>query len=325
MASVSLSDLIAKIRRITGRPSANQISDTSIVNYVNLFYEYDFPQELKAFDFKTLYTFTTQPDQDEYILSQTNRNLYKSFEPPVYCSGYQIGYYQNREHFYNLWPSITTQMDLAIGSGIAGPYTGTLNAVSILKGSVLISAVGPAGTTLIAQDNGAGTFIGDVVAGGTINYTTGAISLTFTGAIALGDVITAKWVQYNSARPQGVLFFNNTFIVRPVPDDAYVIQLQTYIKPFAVTAIIDVHEQYTTTDLTAQPLLEEYFQLLAYGSSLKIFADSLEMENYSMIHPIYKEQLSLVERRTLMQIKTQRVQTIFSDNLYTSGYRLPTY
>jgi hypothetical protein len=97
MANVTLAHLMTKIRRLTARPSPNQISDASIIDYINLFYQFDFPQELKLFDFHTTYSFITQPNQDTYTLSQANRNIYTSFEPPVYCSGYGINYYQNRE------------------------------------------------------------------------------------------------------------------------------------------------------------------------------------------------------------------------------------
>lgn len=317
MANVTLADLIAKIRKITARPSTNQISDNSIIDYINLFYQFDFPQALKTFDFHTTYSFVTQPNIGDYTLSQNDRNLYKSFEPPVYCSGYQMEYYQNREQFFRLWPHLFTENDFATSTGIAGPYANTVPGIPILQSNVLLSVVGPLGNTLVANDVptpgfATGTFAGD--AAGTINYVTGAISITWNAIPPAGNIMTVKSVVYQASRPLSLLFFDNTFSVRPVPDDAYTIEIQTYLTPTA----------YIAATPTARPFLDEYYQVLAYGAALKIFSDSLEMENYSALRPIYQEHLSFVERKTLMQIKTQRTQTIYSENMNWNVNKLPT-
>lgn len=321
MANVTLTDLIAKIRKLTARPSTNQITDDTITDYVNLFYEYDFPQNLKIFDFKTTYSFFTQPNVGTYQLSQSDRNNYKSFEPPVYASGFSMTYYQNREQFYRLWPQLFTSMDFAVATAAigAGPYANTLTSFPVMQNTVLLSVVGPAGTTLIAKDLptpglSTGTFTGDVLAGGTINYATGAISLTWNAIPPAGNIITAKWTPYQASRPLSILFYDDTFILRPIPDQAYEIELQAFLKPTA----------YDTANPNIRPFLDDYFQVLAYGASCKIFADSLEMENYQMIRPLYEEQLHMCERKSMMQIKTQRTQTIYSENLYWSNNRLPT-
>ena len=323
--NVNLADLISKIRKITARPSPNQITDTTIVDYINLFYESDFAQALKLFDFRTTYSFITQPNVDQYTLSQNNRNQYKSFEPPVYCSGYYINWYQNREQFFRFYPNLSTSMNLVTATGIAGPYTGTLNALPVLTNNVLISVVGPTGVTLTCQDDGVGNLVGDVVAGvSNINYITGVINVTWNAAIPLGNIITARWVPYQPSRPLSILFYDNVFILRPVPDQAYKIEMQTFIKPFAVVPATDVREEYTIIDTLALPYLEDYFQLLAYGAARKIFLDSMEMENVANIEPFYREQMAYAERKSMMQIKTQRTQTIYSENLYWNANRLPT-
>jgi hypothetical protein len=325
MANVSLTDLIVKIRKLTARPSTNQITDATIIDYVNLFYEFDFPQELKLFDFKTTYSFVTQPNQAEYPLTQADRNLYKSFEPPVYCSGYNVSWYQSREQFFRIWPNASTTMQLSVATAVigAGPYTGTLNAFPVVPGNVLLSVVGPAGNTLVAEDDGVGGFTGDVVAG-TINYVTGAISVTWNAVPPAGNIITARWVPYQASRPLAVLYFDNVFTLRPIPDQAYKIDIQTFIQPFAVMPGTDVPVEYSTLTTTALAFLNDYFQLLAYGAARKIFIDSMEMENIANIQPFYKEQLSLAERKSMMQIKTQRTSTIYSDNMGWGAERLPT-
>ena len=42
-APSTLADIRSKVRRITARPSALQITDAEIDNYINTFYIYDFP------------------------------------------------------------------------------------------------------------------------------------------------------------------------------------------------------------------------------------------------------------------------------------------
>jgi len=312
MANVTLTDLIAKIRKLTARPSTNQISDNTITDYVNQFYEFDFPQNLKLFDFRTTYTFITQPNVDTYQLSVADRNLYKSFEPPVYCSGYQLSFHENRDTFYRYYPDLSTTMTLTTATGIAGPYAGAVSSLPIIRGTVLVTAVGADGHTYTATDvpNTAtplipqtGTFAGDVVAGGTINYVTGAISLTFTVLIPAGNLITVRYAFSQPAKPLSMLFYDNTFTLRPVPDQAYEIEMQAFLTPTA----------YATASPNATPFLNDYFQVIAFGAALKIFVDSAELENYQRLEPLYREQLLLCERKSLMQIKSVRAPTIYSD------------
>lgn len=298
-------DLITKVRKLTAR-AVSQMSDLDIVDYINQVYEFDLPQELKVFDFKRTYEFTTEPNVDEYTLSQDDRNNYKSFEPPIYVDGYNISYFQNRDMFFGNWPRVNTAQDLSTGTNVVGPYTGTLSGTPVLRKSVLISAINAAGTTLTAIDNGSGVLTGDVSAG-TVNYTTGAISVTFSSAIPTGNTITARYNQYAAARPQAVLFYDNVFTLRPIPDAAYKVQIEAYLKPTAYN--------YTGGDDPTRPYLDSYFQFLAYGAALKIFADSTEMDSYAQIRPLYEEQLTLIGRKTIMQIRTQRTPTIYTDNM----------
>jgi len=77
--------------------------------------------------------------------------------------------------------------DISVGTGGIGPYVGTLDCLEILPGSVAVTDT--AGQEL--SDDGAGNLSGDGV--GTIDYQSGAISVTFTGAVALGDPIRVEW------------------------------------------------------------------------------------------------------------------------------------
>jgi hypothetical protein len=70
-------------------------------------------------------------------------------------------------------------ISLGIGTGAPGTYTGTLNG-PVLPGSVVLTLAGVSSAT----DNGLGVIAGAGVTG-TVNYTTGAVSVTLTTAAAM--------------------------------------------------------------------------------------------------------------------------------------------
>jgi hypothetical protein len=330
MATISLSSLITKIRKLTARPSSLEITDSEITDYINLFYEYDFPFEIKDFNFKSTFTFQTQPNQDKYDLTSmiigssglSPINYYKSFEPPVFVNGYESSYYQNQEDFFRMFPKLDTIETIAVADGGVGPYTGTISATPILKGSILMSAATPTGVNLLVVDNGQGQLIEanstaitpPVI--GSINYTTGSFTVTFQGvATEAGTNITAKFNSYSASRPYALLYYEDYFLMRPVPDDSYTVEISAFLKP---TSFISSAPASVPTKF-----LNDYFQLLAYGTACKIFIDSLETESYAQLKPRLDEEIQRVERRTIMQVKTQRASTIYSDSPNYVGYRYP--
>jgi len=304
----TLNNIRTKVRRITKSPSSNQITDAQIDDYVNTFYLYDFPEQLRLINLKETYSFITEPGIDIYDFTP---NTVISIEPPVYIGGYEIQLYQNREQYFYAYPEYQRNEVLTLGTAIAGAYNGTITATPVKRGRVLLSTVDNAGNALSAQDDGAGSFTGDVVAGSTINYETGAIAaLTWSGIIANGEEIRVQYVNYQSSRPYAALFYNDQIQLSPVPDQAYEFKINAYVTPTALTNAAD------------EPELREWWQLLALGACLKIFEDRLDMESYQKVQVLFEQQMSLVERRTLKQISINRAATIYSTNIgYSNPYR----
>jgi len=303
--STDLSAIQTKVRRLTGRLSPNQLSDADLNQYINNFYLYNLPEHLRLFNLKQNYSFDLEPDVLEYTF---DFNQFISVEPPCYVGGYEIDYYQDQQSFFNNFTKRKFEAILAAGSGIAGPYAGTLTGTPILRNSVFISAVDAGGNSLVAEDDGAGSFTGDVLAGATIDYDTGAIAnLTFTAVIPGGENINAQYFPFQAARPLAVLFFNDTFTFWPVPDKAYQFEIEAFVRP---TELVGA---------ATNPQLNEWWELLAYGAALKILGDTLDMDGYGKVKILFDEQMSLVERRTLKQLSNQRVQTIYD------GYDKSTY
>lgn len=151
---------------------------------------------------------------------------------------------------------------------------------------------------------------------GTINYATGAFSITnFTIAgiaqnIPSGNAINCQYVPYVPSRPQSVVFFQDQFLLYPIPDQAYTVSFEAYKYPFSFSG--------QNTALT--PQLTEWWEMLAYGAADKIFADNADFESMAKFRPLLDEQMRLALRRTIVQQTSERAATI-----YTEQTQFPQY
>ena len=85
--------------------------------------------------------------------------------------------------------STTTSEAYGTGSGITGPYTHTAAHIPVARGTITITAGAQS-----AVDDGNGNFITTPAGGtGTVNYTTGAMSITFNGSVAGATPITVTY------------------------------------------------------------------------------------------------------------------------------------
>ena len=343
LATSQLQNIRATIRRITGRTSPSTITDEQIDNYINTFYVYDMPEHLKLESLRVNYQFLTSANQAIYDFPI---EYYLNNMPPVYIAGYQSYMTQSRENFYRVNSTFQYKQDsVAIGNGTAGPYTGTLTTTYVLQGykpnppgaysldttvlpkniiwGITFSGKAAAGTAGIAQsvsliDDGQGNLfdINDpncdpLNARGTINYITGAFALNnFSQAIDNGQQINAQYVAYKASRPQSVLYYNNQFMVYPVPDQAYVVSFEAFQYP---TAFLVSGTGGGDPDAAKSPLLSEWWQLLAYGAALKVFSDNADFENYMKFRPLFEEHMRLVNRRTINQYSTERTSSIYTE------------
>ena len=333
----TLGDIIQKVRRITKSPSQNMITDNQIIQYINTYYLYDFPQELRLENTLTNFNFTTIPYQETYKLP-TDSVI--TVEPPLYINGYKSFFTQSQDKFYLLYPRLgITMNNIAVGNGTAGPYTFTLGNAPLLQNNIVISTVDAAGNNAIATDlpNGTATgyLTGQYILTGSINYITGAGSITFVNSIPSGTYLNAQAVPYSPSRPVACLFFNDTIWLRPVPDSAYLVNVQAYVNPIACL----LGQNYNpptdggTTDTmlpsppnvanvpagfvfdTETPQLKQWWQLIAWGASMKIFEDRGDLENIQRFMPLFTRQRDLVLRRTLVEMASERAATIYSEQV----------
>lgn len=349
-----LGQIQTKVRRLTRNPSTSQLSDLDLNSYINTFVVYDFPEQLRTFNLRKSFTFYTNPGQDVYNTdiasfagNTTNllynfQNLYLTVHPPVYIAGFQGFYSQSREQFIGIYPQVRNILATGLtGNGTPGSFTGVVNTqqtipplpnnqlLGLLQGHVLFDCVGTNGIALSLVDvpvvdpvTGYKTVNGNlydpnsaayqaaliipptvITANNTINYSTGVFTITFSANTLANAPINSQTVPMNLGLPQALLYYNNQFTIRPIPDQAYPVNFEVYQRPTALLA-------------TGQaPELEEYWQLIALGASIKVLQDRMEMDTVQLIYPEYNNQLKLCLRRTLVQYSNERTSTIYTEQV----------
>jgi hypothetical protein len=325
----TLAQIRTKVRRLTRSPSTAQLTDADIDSYVNNFVLYDFPEHLRLFKLRTTFTFYTKPYVDTYATNTTTlldplynfKNKYVSVHPPVYIAGYNSFYSQNREQFFGIYPIVNSVDSIgSTGDGVTTNFTGTLPNAPFLQNNVTFTSVAVANVGLINETNtaiavkdvpsdpfdGTGTFINAISGAavvGNINYINGLYNITFPVAPGSGQAINVETVPYQAAQPQALLYYQDTFTVRPVPDESYPINMEVYIRPTELLLVTDM------------PELSEWWQYIAYGASKKVFEDRMDLDSVQLIMAEFKKQELLAQRRTIVQYTNERTATIYIDQV----------
>lgn len=226
---------------------------------------------------------------------------YVTITPPLYIAGYESFYTQSESEMFRLYPKLRNITALTYGGGGSGIFSGFLAAVPVLRNNVLINTLDTSNRPMNLQDDGLGNLVGDGT--GTIDYVTGVISGTFNNNILSGQVVNSQTVPYVASRPTAALFYQNIMTLRPVPDQAYNIEIEAYKRPTALLAT------------NQQPLLREWWQFLAMGAALKVFEDRGDLKSYGEYRPIFDEYRRLAERKTIVQYTSDRTATIYTEQL----------
>lgn len=134
----------------------------------------------------------------------------------------------------------------------------------------------------------------------TINYLTGEINVTFPVSIPQGNNINVQVYYFQSGLPRGILFYNNTLTLRAPPAMAYLVELEAYLTPAAFLS---------TSSAIPFGYMAEY---IARGAARKILSDVGDVEQFQFYEQFFKEQESLVWKRSQRQFTATRTQTIYS-------------
>ncbi len=117
---------------------------------------------------------------------------------------------------------------------------------------------------------------------GTVNYVTTQITVNFPVAPAAGTMINVWAATYQVGRPYNLLFWNNEFTIRPVPDNVYLCEVEVYQTP----------AQFMMT--TDNPVLNQWWQYIAYGTACELLRERQDMEGVQNLMEGFKRQEGLV-------------------------------
>jgi hypothetical protein len=212
--------------------------------------------------------------------------------PSVTVDGFCIELYADPNNFYQDWPAQDNKQTIGNGTGLLNNFPANISAFPILPRSLYVTD-----GTQVVQDDGNGGFVQvspinvPSTASGVVDYLSGTISaLSFNNPPANNTTITATSQTYQPNRPQAILFFPQTplpnatqaslnavnmFVLRPVPDQTYLIKMHGIQIPQAMVNYTDV------------PFRPDLGPLIALGAALHRFKLFNQMDQYDQYLPEY--------------------------------------
>ena len=305
----NLSNISLVTRSVSGQIDANQFTDSQVEFYVNSYYQYDLPRELKIEELYTQYTFMTLPNLGVYTLpgNFSDGTAFTHVEPKLYVNGQPIFYTQDTNQFYHWTPRLFAVETIGYGDGVTTVFNYATNQIPIVpnqKSSVMITELAPRGSGMTSvesfYDEGDGTqangFIGTLTStllvgggSGTIAYQSYPfagntnIQVTFATAPVLNQQIEVTYHFEQLGIPTSVLFYDRQFNFYPVPDTTYQIRIDAYFQPAQLVNPSDI------------PVKQEWGEIIAMGAALKILRNLGQYDKYKEV-----EQYYLIERSKVM-------------------------
>lgn len=208
----------------------------------------------------------------------------------------------------------------------ASPYDGnSIIPITSVDSAFFITSIDKTGASVVVQDSGQ-FLTGNVnygllmqpgsapwgcipLPGGysitenTVNYLTGQVNVTFPVDIPLGNDINVQCYFFNTGLPRGILYYNNSIILRTPPDTQYLVELDAYLSPAAFLS---------SSQAVQFGYMAEY---IARGAARKILSDTGDVEQFQFYEPLFREQELLVWKRSQRQFTATRTETLYSQGL----------
>jgi hypothetical protein len=287
-----LGDIRQVIRNVTSSPSEYQLTNAAIDDAINKFYLYVLPDDMKPFKTLVPYVFYTLQNQVEYTF---NLETYMSLEPEMFCNGMQLFYYQDQSIWLREYQYQYQQDNFASGDGVTVTFNVTADQIPIVPGTVIVTD-GVENFTDPLKD---GVLTGSLGGVGTVDYSSGAVTVNFATAPPAGNSIIFTWAPLINGRPRA-LYFNEgagTIQFSPIPDQAYRIDAQAYIIPTAFIAGGSAFQN---------PEQQYWGYTIGYGTSLEIFRQRGQMDQLALYRPEYEYYLDRAIGRSTQQYSSQR-------------------
>jgi hypothetical protein len=106
--SFTVAEIKAKIRKLTGKPSTGQISETNLLAEINKFYQYTFPQEAQIKAFEQHVAFNTVDGTGTKEVSAIDSSII-NVTGPVYVDGDEITFWTDHQLFFQEYPLSSTE------------------------------------------------------------------------------------------------------------------------------------------------------------------------------------------------------------------------
>ena len=136
-----------------------------------------------------------------------------------------------------------------------------------------------------------------------VNYSSGDVYITFPSAPPSGSPITVQLFEMAFGQPTACLFFDNTIMLYPPPDQPYTISLDAYLTP---------------ASFLSSPQAVPYAYMLEYialGAALKLMNETGDVEQISLYKPLF------IEAESNVYVRSQRTKTQTpSPTIYNQGY-----
>lgn len=199
----------------------------------------------------------------------------------------------------NTFPSVWITSTDSTGANVVVADSGQFLTTNVNYGLLMAPGKAPNGNTALP-----GVYS---TSSNTINYNTGMITVTFPVNIPAGQNINVQAWYYNPGLPRAILYYNNTLTLRSIPAMQYLVEIDAYLSPAA----------YLTTAAALQfGYMAEY---IARGAARKILSDTGDVEQFQFYEPFFREQETLVWKRSQRQFTASRTQTIYSQGTYQNG------
>jgi len=246
-STLSSTEIMRKgVRRYTKSYSESQLSTTEIDEALNTVFLYKLPTQNTLNGLRTTLRFYTEPYVGSYSTNTADssdplynfKNAYTVSNGSVFISGELAYFTQSRSDFYTKYPRSITSKSIGTGNGIEVTFTGSLDSYPVLPNDIIFASKDLSDNYLKIYDDGDGNLTGN--GSGTIDYITGEYNIAFDTAPKDGEDIYVQSCTYKASRPDSVLFYDNTFNLRPIPDKSYSIEVDVLRRPTEMTNAADV-------------------------------------------------------------------------------------
>lgn len=338
-ASSTVGYIRQKVRKLTTSPSESSLSTSLLDQYINNAYTNDFPYGIKVDQMRAVYKFYTEPYVDQYPLDV---NYTQGVRGPMYVDGIQGTLFKDRQQFFNIWPKFPTKLQPASGDGTTTSFTFTVQG-PILPNTVTLGCLSTTGDAITITDDGNGNLyyrfpnarvyvpsvnanpqtagmsnantanpgVTNSVLVGTVGYVTGNFSFNTSLASVIpasGEYFNLFYYLYQTGRPYSLLFWNNTFTIRPVPKLVHQIEVEVYLTPVQFMLSTD------------HPILNQWAKYISYLASIDILFDRQDLDGVENLKPMLDKQEALVLERQAVEELFVPNYTLFNSTIQNYGY-----